>query len=24
MEQAGLVSPMEANGNRTVLVRAPE
>jgi S-DNA-T family DNA segregation ATPase FtsK/SpoIIIE len=23
MEQAGLVSPMEANGNRTVLVRAP-
>ncbi|MBU3694468.1 MAG: DNA translocase FtsK [Rhodocyclaceae bacterium] len=24
MEQAGLVSPMESNGNRTVLVRAPE
>ena len=24
MEQAGLVSPMESNGNRSVLVRAPE
>jgi len=24
MEQAGLVSPMESNGNRTVLVRAPD